>query len=315
MRVSARFTVFPSSYRGAGLRFCELAGRPGPERDGRGTAVGRAVFTRMWRNPRQKRAGVSRRGSAGRSQGRRRSSASGRARRSWVWAAHRGGVVGRPQPDRVQNGRPRGAACFQGGHEGAGPARDHLIGVAAPSVDVAEQQFRTGGGVVSQPVAHIHREHDPPVGGPRQRRRGQEPAQATRFQPAVVDRVVHRPVPTPMLGRQRQLDQRRTGPSAQHRVRELEERVRTAVKTVVELDTKVGQDAQRGISGLFRGETLHQRPFFHATLLDTSKREERPPSGLQNGPRSTGRVTGEVEQKVKTATSTTGFEQGTPTAP
>jgi hypothetical protein len=37
--------------------------------------------------PRRTRAGVRRAGRAGFSQGRRRSSASGRARRSWVWAA------------------------------------------------------------------------------------------------------------------------------------------------------------------------------------------------------------------------------------
>ena len=48
---------------------------------------GRWLFARMLRNPRRTRAGVSRPGAAGFSQGRRRSSASGRASRSWVWAA------------------------------------------------------------------------------------------------------------------------------------------------------------------------------------------------------------------------------------
>jgi len=38
------------------------------------------------------------------------------------------------------------------------------------------------------------------------------------------------------------------------------------------------------------GETLHQRPFLNATLLDTSKREERPPCCLRNEPRSAGQV-------------------------
>ncbi len=91
------------------------------------------------------------------------------------------------------------------------------------------------------------------------------------LQPAVIDRVVHRPVPTPVLGRERQLDQRRhRAVRAQHRVGQLEERIRPGVEAVVELNTKVGQDTQRGVSGLFRGETLHQRPFLHATLLDTS---------------------------------------------
>jgi hypothetical protein len=73
---------------------------------------------------------------------------------------------------------------------GVGPAGDELICAAAPSVSVAEQQLRAGGGVGPQSVAHVHREYDPPVGGTRQRRRGQEAAQAARFQPAVVDGVV-----------------------------------------------------------------------------------------------------------------------------
>lgn len=41
----------------------------------------------MFLNPRRTRAGVSRSSSVGFSQGRRRSAAIGRARRSWVWAA------------------------------------------------------------------------------------------------------------------------------------------------------------------------------------------------------------------------------------
>src|SRR5690349_4382035 len=36
----------------------------------------------------------------------------------------------------------------------------------------------------------------------------------------------------------------------------------------------VGQDAQCGVGEACRSETFHQRPFLHATLLDTSKREE-----------------------------------------
>jgi hypothetical protein len=93
----------------------------------------------------------------------------------------------------------------------------------------------------------------------------------------------------PVLGCECQLDQRRhRAVRAQHRVGELEERIRPGVEAVVELDTKVEQDAQRGVSGLFRGETLHQRSFFHATLLDTSKREERPSCCLRNEPRSAG---------------------------
>ena len=185
---------------------------------GLGTSAGRAVFTRRWRNPRRSRAGVNRRGCADRSQVRRRSSARGRARRSWVWTAmishvHRsavcgsrtlgtvqprvcfGSVVGRPQPDRVQHGRPGRASRLQGGDEGVGPAGDELIRAAAPPVDVAEQRLRAGGGVGAQPVAHVDGEDDPPVGGARQRRGGQQPAQTARFQPAVIDPSYIAPCP------------------------------------------------------------------------------------------------------------------------
>jgi hypothetical protein len=96
-----------------------------------------------------------------------------------------------------------------------------------------------------------------------------------------------------VLSREGQLDQRGDrAVGAQHRGGELEERIRPGVETVVEPDTKVGQDTRRGISGLFRGETLHQRPFLHATLLDTSKREERPSCCPGNEPRSAGQMNG-----------------------
>ena len=61
--------------------------------------------------------------------------------------------------------------------------------------------------------AHIHwrarsvrRRHA--ARGTRQRRGGQQPALAARLRRAVIDRVAHRPVPTPVLGHERQLNHR-----------------------------------------------------------------------------------------------------------
>ena len=65
----------------------EPGGRPGPGRLDFGALAGSRVVGRMFRNPRRTRAGVSRPGPAGRSQGRRRSATRGRASRSWVCAA------------------------------------------------------------------------------------------------------------------------------------------------------------------------------------------------------------------------------------
>ena len=67
--------------------FFDPGGRPGPGREGFGALAGVELLARRFRNPRRTRAGVSRPGGAGFSQGRRRSSARGRARRSWVCAA------------------------------------------------------------------------------------------------------------------------------------------------------------------------------------------------------------------------------------
>lgn len=67
---SARLTVLPTPWRLAWCLFFEPAGLPGPDRDGFGAAAGPAAAARTLRNPRRTRAGVSRRGPVGRSQGR-----------------------------------------------------------------------------------------------------------------------------------------------------------------------------------------------------------------------------------------------------
>ena len=176
------------------------------------------------------------------------------------WAAVTGGVVGRAEPHRVQQRGPRGAAGFQGGDERVRPARDQL-GVALPAaIDVAEQPFRAGRGVRAQPRADVHGEHDPPVRGPRQRQGRQRCADPFRFHPSMVQRVVHRPVPAPMLGHQRQLDQRRHRPiSAQHRLGQLEQRISPRGQRRVELEAEPGQLPEcRGPSLIVH--TTHRSP-------------------------------------------------------
>jgi hypothetical protein len=80
------FRRFPTSWgvRVAVLRSWRAAG-PQAYRVSVCWLAGWAAFAQMFLNPRRTRAGVSRPGGTGRSQGRRRSSASGRARRSWAW--------------------------------------------------------------------------------------------------------------------------------------------------------------------------------------------------------------------------------------
>ena len=123
-----------------------------------------AVVGRRFRNPRRTRAGVSRPGGAGRSQGRRRSAASGRARRSWVCAAMISQVqrsaasgvriFGAVQPRVCLNSRKvcsrskrRRNACQQrstsagGGAGDRGPQPDRLrVAVAGQVVDLQPDQ-------------------------------------------------------------------------------------------------------------------------------------------------------------------------------
>ena len=90
---------------------------------------------------------------------------------------HLGRVIGRAEPDRIQRQRPRGAARLQRRDQRVRPARDHLRVPLPPRITVAEQPLRAGGRVRPQPVAHIHRQPDPPVRPGRQRQARQRPAQ------------------------------------------------------------------------------------------------------------------------------------------
>jgi hypothetical protein len=148
----------------------------------------------------------------------------------------RGGVLGGPEPDRVQHRRPRRAPRFQSGDERVGPARDQLAVALPAPVDMAEQPLRTGRGVRAQPRADVDGEHEPAVGGPGQRQRGQRPAQPRRFHPTLIERVVHRAVPAAVLGHQRQLHQRAArAVGAQHRIGQLEQHIGSRRARPVEL--------------------------------------------------------------------------------
>ncbi len=174
-----------------------------------------------------------------------------------------GGVVGRSQAHGVQEGDPGGPSALECGHEGVRPARHQLVACpAASAVAVAEQPVAAGGCVGSQPVGDVHGQHDSPVRGSRQWQGGNGAAQSGGFEPARVQCGVHRAVPAPVLGRQAQLDQRLDRPvRAQQCVGEFEKRVTALVQAVVELDPKVGQQAQRGTCGRVNGKTHRQRPF------------------------------------------------------
>jgi hypothetical protein len=79
-------------------------------------------------------------------------------------------------------------------------------------VDVAEQPVGAGRGVRAQPRIDVDGEHDPPIGGPGQRERGQRSAQPLRFHRALAKSVVHRAVPTTVFGHHRQIDQQADRP-------------------------------------------------------------------------------------------------------
>lgn len=70
-----------------------------------------------------------------------------------------------------------------------------------------------------QPAGDVHRQHETPVGRPRQRHPGQDGAQPIDVQPPASEGVVQRPVTAAVLTNQRQLHQRPDRPiSAQHPV-------------------------------------------------------------------------------------------------
>jgi hypothetical protein len=106
---------------------------------------------------------------------------------------------------------------------------------------VAEQSFRAHRGVRAQPVRDVHGQHDPAVARARERQRADRHAQPREVDGPVVDRVVERAVPTPVLGSERKLHQRfDRALDAQQRIDELEQRIRASSQRVIELQPEPG---------------------------------------------------------------------------
>lgn len=134
-------------------------------------------------------------------------------------------VVLGTEADGVQELAPGRPARFEGGDEGVRPAGDELVGGAsAAAVDVAEQAVRAGRRVGAEPVTDVDRQDQAPVGGLRHRQPGQHLPQPGHVHTSVVQRLVHRAVPAPVLGHQREVHRRghRTV-RAQQRVDEVEQ--------------------------------------------------------------------------------------------
>ena len=139
------------------------------------------------------------------------------------------------QAHRVQYRRPRGATRFQRGDDGVRPALDHLRLILAAAVDVAEQPFSAARRVGAQPRADIDAQRDPTVGAAWQLQRGDRELQTLDFDGAGTQTVVQGAVTAAVLRAQRQIDQGNDRTRrAQHRVGQLEQRVRPRRQTVVE---------------------------------------------------------------------------------
>lgn len=160
---------------------------------------------------------------------------------------------GRPRPERIPRhaiNKLKGSELGggDGGEVGAGlqphgvqdrrPGRAAVLGAAA-AVGVAERAVQAGRRVRPQPRGGVHREHQAAVGGTRQRQAGQCGPQPLDVHAVPVQRAVRSAVPMPVLGRQRQVDQRLHRPvAAQQRVGRLEQSVAPPGQAVVEDPTE-----------------------------------------------------------------------------
>jgi hypothetical protein len=124
--------------------------------------------------------------------------------RAQLVGGDRGGVLGRAQPDHIQQRRPAGRPALQRGHQLIRPARKELVGLPRAPVHVAEQPLGARLGVRAQPRRGVDGQHDPPTEHPRQRQPSQHPAQPIDIDRAAVDRVVERAVSAAVLRRQAQ---------------------------------------------------------------------------------------------------------------
>lgn len=121
---------------------------------------------------------------------------------------------------------------------------------------MAEQTVRTGRRVRTQPRRDIDRQDQAPVGGLGLRQHGQRLPQPVHVDAALVERVVQRAVPTPVLGQQRQVDRRGHRPVlAEHRVRDFEQRVTAPGQASVEVLPKVAREVECLVPGIVVQQT------------------------------------------------------------
>jgi hypothetical protein len=127
---------------------------------------------------------------------------------------------------------------------------------------------RAGRRVRAQPWADIHAQHDLAVGRPGQRQHGQRPPEPGDVDPAAVQPVVQGAVPAPVLGRQRQPDQGLDRPvGAQHRVGQLEQRIRPRGQTSIQLAAEQQEILNSRRAGRFAGHRFVRHTAGHGHRL------------------------------------------------
>ncbi len=152
-----------------------------------------------------------------------------------------GGVVVRPDPRRVQHGRPGRGAPFQPRGERERPTRNRLARTVAATRRVAVTQPLRRHRVRTRPRRHVYRDlHRPGVDRlPRPR---DQCRQRGDVHFASRHRVIQRSVTAPECLLQRQLHQRRHRTiRGQYSIDPLEQRVRTPPETLIQLQSEIHQ--------------------------------------------------------------------------
>ena len=128
-----------------------------------------------------------------------------------------------------------------------GQPRDELGLAPAAAMDVAEQPLRAGRGVRDAATGRHRRPARSARRRPAAAAARQRPAQPPDLDPPVVEPVIHRAVPAAVLGHQRQIHQRaHRAISAQHRIGQLEQRIRPRGATTGRTPPGTRQDHPAG---------------------------------------------------------------------
>lgn len=150
------------------------------------------------------------------------------------------------QPDGVQHGGPGGAAGLQGGHDRVRPARDHPVFVLSTAVGMAEGTVRAGRGVRPQPGRYVDGQGQPAVRRSWQWQAGQGPTESAEVDPPLVQPAVQGSVTPAVFRREREIHQSfDRALRAEEGVRQLEQRVRAARETLIEVHPELRQHGQR----------------------------------------------------------------------